>query len=612
MDMTAVLAAKPVVDNGLGAPFPPYVCWQTYSPDSSCKRVTIFFFLGRAMFAEGRNPEHTHHLLHRCGMVVLMVAVAAGVRVWPLEALGPHLAWLTFYPAVMIAAIYGGFLAGLLAAGLSCLVVAFGWPLLVAEPFIQGTAGMLGLAIFLLNSLLVCGVVEALHRARVRAGAAQKEAESLARARAESERFLKSIINAVPNMIGYWDKNLRFRFANEAYQEWHGKRPDAIIGMDVREMMGERLYGMNEPHIRRALAGEPQRFQRMLPKVDGSVGYILANYVPDIDASGEVKGIFIQASDVTELKAAQAQLELAASVYDATIEGIAVTDAQGVFISVNPAFTAITGYTAEEAIGQTPRLLKSNRHDQAFYAAMWKAIATEGRWRGDIWNRRKDGELYLERITITMIGHGQGEVSNYVSVFSDVTDIWQKDEYLRHLASHDALTDLPNRWLLMELLQRRIDVAAREQICLAVMFLDLDGFKQVNDTFGHNIGDDLLKEVGRRLQSLVRQTDVVARLGGDEFVIKLDNPADREEIAVIAKRIVSVINEPMDFGGHVLQVGTSIGIAVFPSDGAAAADLIKSADGAMYAAKAAGKNTFRFSADIPADEGGNPEAEEHP
>ena len=411
---------------------------------------------------------------------------------------------------------------------------------------------------------------------------------------AGNEQFLKSIIDAMPNMIGYWDTHLRFRFANQAYQAWFGKLPEAIIGTHIRNLMGEQLYALNEPHILKALAGEAQQFQRTLIKADGSVGHIVGNYVPDIGASGEVAGIFIIANDVTELKEAQAQLELAASVFESALEGITVTDAQGIILSVNPAFIAITGYQSDEAIGHSTRLLKSHHHDQAFYAAMWQEITTKGRWKGDLWNRRKDGGVYLQRMTITMIRDSFGNPMRYVSVFNDITDLWHKDEYLKHLAFHDALTDLPNRALLMERLDQQIAIAEREQFGMALMFLDLDRFKFVNDTFGHNVGDDLLKSVAQKLLAQVRQSDTVARLGGDEFVIQLRDPASKDELAQIAERIICVINEPMEFCGHKVQIGASIGIAMFPSDGNDSIELIQNADAAMYAAKDGGKNTFRF------------------
>ena len=275
-------------------------------------------------------------------------------------------------------------------------------------------------------------------------------------------------------------------------------------------------------------------------------------------------------------------------------DGITVTDAHGTILSVNPAFTRITGYSAEEVLGENPRLLKSNRHDKAFYAAMWQDINAKGRWEGELWNRRKNGDVYPERMVITAIFDAAGAAHRYVAVFNDITALWRKDEHVRHLAFHDALTDLPNRTLLLERLDRQIAMSTREHRELAVMFLDLDGFKPVNDTLGHEVGDDVLKVVAQRLLTVVRQTDTVARLGGDEFVIILDNPMNRDEVAHIASRILATVNEPMSLRGKTAQVGTSIGIAMFPADGETPADLIKNADTAMYAAKVAGKKNYRF------------------
>jgi len=197
-------------------------------------------------------------------------------------------------------------------------------------------------------------------------------------------------------------------------------------------------------------------------------------------------------------------------------------------------------------------------------------------------------------MTITVARDAAGEALRYVAVFRDITELWRKDEHIRHLAVHDALTDLPNRSLLMERLGRQIAMCEREQRELAVLFFDLDGFKTVNDTLGHVVGDDVLKAVAQKILVLIRQTDTIARLGGDEFVIMLDNPESREMVAQIASRIIATINEPMIFRGLTAQVGASVGIAMFPGDGSTAADLIASADTAMYAAKTCGKNTYRF------------------
>ena len=423
---------------------------------------------------------------------------------------------------------------------------------------------------------------------------ARHRAEASAVALAKAERFAKNIANAMPGMIAYWDKDLRCHFANPVYLEWFGKSPEAIIGSTLRDLLGESLFAQNEVYIRAALAGETQAFERRLIKADGSVGHTLSNYIPDLDPQGKVAGFYVWIADVTQLKHAEAELKLAASVFENTAEGIFVTDAEGIIRSVNPAFSEITGYSAEEAIGQTPRLMRSNRHDAEFHSAVWQEIISHGQWKGEIWNRRKSGEVFLEWQTITRMAGTQSQPTCYISLFHDVTDTWRKDEHLRHLAFHDALTDLPNRALLTERLERHMALAERERRGVAVLFLDLDRFKWVNDTLGHEVGDEVLKRVAQKLQALLRHTDTVARLGGDEFVILLDNPAHKNEVAEIAQRIIVSINEPMNFAEKIAQVGTSIGIALFPIDGKTPADLLKNADSAMYAAKNGGKNTYRF------------------
>ena len=418
----------------------------------------------------------------------------------------------------------------------------------------------------------------------------RKQAESIA----QSERFIRTITDTLPSLVAYWDNDARCRFANKAYLEWFGKAPEQVIGGTMMELMGDALFSLNEPYIRGVLSGETQQFERTLTKADGSMGYTLAHYIPDIDGHGEVAGFYALVTDVTPIKRSQAELQLAAVVYQNTAEAIMVTDTKGIIQSVNPAFVQITGYTVQEAVGQTPRLLRSHHHDQEFHASVWRQINEQGFWQGEIWNRHKNGGVFLEWQTITRITGIEGAPIRYLSVFHDITETWQKNEHHRYLAFHDALTNLPNRALLMERLERRIAMTGREPRGIAVIFLDLDRFKVVNDTMGHAVGDDLLIALGNKVQQLVRQADTVARLGGDEFVIKLDNPANRSEVVHIAERVIATINEPMDIQGQRVQVGTSIGIAMYPDDGKTAAELIKNADAAMYEAKRAGRNGYRF------------------
>ncbi len=531
------------------------------------------------------SPYIKHTLI-----ALLLVSFAAGLRVWPLQALESELAWLTFYPAVIAAALYAGLYAGLLATLLACLVVSFQWPLFAIHPFIENRFDVLRMAVFVITCGFISYLAETVHRMKK----ALRQAESESGASAKREQFIKSISDSMPSMIGYWDRNLRCLYANSAYREWFGKPPEDIIGTTFRDLAGEHLFALNEPYIRGALAGEPQRFERTLNKANGSVGHIIGHYIPEFGADATVKGFAIMANEVTVFKETEEKLKLAACVFENTLDGVLVTDADGVILSVNPAFVEITGYAVEEAVGQNPRILQSNRHDPAFYASMWKAIKTQGRWNGEIWNRRKDGGLYLERMTVSMVRDEDGQPIRYVSVFSDITALWRKDEHIKHLAFHDALTDLPNRTLLMDRINQQLLHSKREQCNLALMFLDLDGFKLVNDKFGHNVGDDLLKEVAKRLLALVRKSDTVARLGGDEFMFIFNNPKGKDEIEYVANRVVSSINEPIEVHGEVLQVGASVGISIFPADGLSAADLIRNADTAMYAAKRSGRNNICF------------------
>lgn len=425
---------------------------------------------------------------------------------------------------------------------------------------------------------------------------ARARAEAAARALAEREHFVKTITDAMPGLVAYWDRNLRCQFANKPYLEWFGKPPEEVVGMGMEALLGERVFALNEAHIRAVLAGQAQRFERTQEKADGSMGYSLTSYVPDFKTAQGVAGFFVLVTDVTPIKHAEAELRLAASIVQNAAEGIMVTDERGKILSVNPAFTTITGFPAEDALGHTPHILGSGRHDRAFFVDFWKTLSASGHWKGEMWNRRKTGEAYLQSQTITQIRGVQDAPVRYVSVFNDITERWQKDEDVRRLAFHDSLTGLPNRSLLLERLTQLVALTEREQRNVALLFMDLDRFKFVNDTLGHETGDEVLKAVAQKLQAVVRHTDTVARFGGDEFVILLDNPSNLNEVAHIAARIIDLVNKPMIFHGSAAYVGASIGIAMHPHGGRLPADLIKNADAAMYAAKTAGKNTYCFFA----------------
>ncbi len=312
-----------------------------------------------------------------------------------------------------------------------------------------------------------------------------------------------------------------------------------------------------------------------------------------IVADGIVVGAIATFVDITERKRVEAQLGLAAQVFEQSGEGIMITDAQCNIVMTNQAFTAVTGYSEAEVMGQNPRMRASGRHDRAFYSAMWGAIATQGRWQGEVWNRRKDGSVYPELISIIRVFDKKGEVSHYIGISSDITQHKAAQERIQRLAHFDPLTGLPNRVLLNDRVSHDLSAAKRHHTQVVVMFVDLDHFKNVNDTLGHRIGDELLIAVATRLKSVVRDVDTVSRQGGDEFVLVLPD-TDADGAVHVAGKLLEAVAQPYQIESFELTVTLSIGIAIYPGDGETFEVLAKCADAAMYRSKHDGRNTYRF------------------
>ncbi len=298
--------------------------------------------------------------------------------------------------------------------------------------------------------------------------------------------------------------------------------------------------------------------------------------------------------DITERKLAESEQELAASVFRNTLDGIMITDRNGTILRVNPAFSMITGYRTDEVVGQNPRLLRSGVQDEFFYQNMWSALLTTGIWQGELWNRRKDGEVFPVREHINAVVDDIGQTVRYISIFSDITEKKLSEERIYHLAHYDALTDLPNRTMFHSHFDQAVLRAKRTGKTLALIFLDLDGFKLINDTLGHQVGDALITEVAKRLREVVRLEDTVARLGGDEFTLLLEDLENPQDASKIAKKILDVITMPFLLEGREIVITTSIGISTYPEDGKDIATLLKHADTAMYRAKELGRNNYQF------------------
>jgi diguanylate cyclase (GGDEF)-like protein/PAS domain S-box-containing protein len=299
--------------------------------------------------------------------------------------------------------------------------------------------------------------------------------------------------------------------------------------------------------------------------------------------------------DISERKQTETQLRITASVFEAAREGITITDPSGNILDVNPAFTRISGYRRDEVLGKRPNMLASGKNDRHFYESMWTTLLQNGVWTGEIVNRRKSGEIYSEHLDIVAVRDATGRVKHYVGIFSDITKLKSHEAHLKHIAHHDSLTGLPNRLLLTDRLSQSLAQAQRGGLTLAVVYLDLDGFKPINDTYGHELGDKVLVEVAHRLAEGLRAGDTVARLGGDEFVILLLGISNIEECEFAIRRLLDSIAQPITLNGLSLSLSASLGISLYPDEGSDDADtLLRYADHAMYAAKAGGRNQFVF------------------
>ncbi|NMX57113.1 EAL domain-containing protein [Pseudomonas edaphica] len=292
------------------------------------------------------------------------------------------------------------------------------------------------------------------------------------------------------------------------------------------------------------------------------------------------------------LKENHERLQQAAAVFDCTREGVLVTDAQGLIVHVNRAFMEITGYSREDVMGERPSLFKSGRHSSNFYQQMFQTLERTGEWSGEIWNRRKSGEIYPQWQTIRVIHNDQGQVSHYVAVFSDISAIKDSEHELAHLAHHDPLTDLPNRLLFTDRAEQALASAQVHKRGCALLLMDLDHFKIINDSLGHNVGDQLLKAVGERLKGLFGPGVTLARLGGDEFAVLAESCPQVVQAAALAQRMLDAMKEPFVFDGNQLFISASIGISLFPSDALSAEQLLRNADSALFKAKSAGREGY--------------------
>ncbi len=524
---------------------------RNFSPEiqASCARVALGHCLCGRVAANGRTEYADHvderHDIHYPGMS------DHGHYSLPLMAAGEVLGVLVLYLPV-------------------------GHPRVTEEQeFLESVAGALA------------GV---LRRDRMEQAVAAKEAE------------IHLLLDSTAEAIFGVDNDWRCRFVNRACVELLGyDTTDELLGHPIHELIHHthvdgRPYPADDcPALPRANLRDKRHVENeVFWRKDGSpmpVEYWSHPVIHD----DRLVGAVVTFIDISQRKAAEDKLRLAAKVFDSTLEGVMVTDAENRILFVNRAFATITGYAEGELIGKTPSVLASGRHDAAFFQELWRQITEKGGWQGEIWNRNKAGAEYPEWLSISALKDEVGRVVNYVGVFADISQIKRSEAQLEYLAHHDPLTGLPNRALFQSRLDHAIDVSRRHDSGLALLFMDLDGFKNINDSLGHPAGDELLQAIASRLSDNLRTVDTLARLGGDEFVVLLEDLKEPNEAAVVAQNLLALLRLPFRLrGGQEVFSGASVGISLFPDDAVDATHLVRNADAALYQAKSQGRDTYRF------------------
>ena len=482
---------------------------------------------------------------------------------------------------IIVSALLGGLWPGVLATAISALGIAYyGMPPLHSFA-IEKSIDRLQWAFLIANGLAVSVLSERLRH-------------TLAKANAQ-RTLLDAVVSGTSDAVFVKDAEGRYLLINDAGAAMVGKPASDIVGQVDAALFPPDTAKLVIGNDRAVMAcGQNRTHEEHVVTQSGKSIVFLVTKGPIKDAQGHVTGLFGISRDITERKATELSLREAARVFESSHEGIMVVSPQRKITRVNPAFTHITGYSAQEAIGQSPRLLSSGHHDAGFFANIWQTLAQDGVWRGEVWNRRKDGEIYAGQLSISVVLDTAGAVQHYIGLFWDLTQIKAHEAELDHVAHYDPLTGSPNRRLLTERLEQAIEHAQRSHHTLAVCLLDLDGFKLINDRHGQLIGDQMLIGVADNLKLVLRDNDTLARLGGDEFVLLLSNLSSTDDTALILDRVQNAIAKPVIIGGELLSVSASIGVSLYPQDNSTPDALLRHADQAMFLAKAAGKNRYQL------------------
>ncbi|QYJ85501.1 EAL domain-containing protein [Shewanella mesophila] len=407
---------------------------------------------------------------------------------------------------------------------------------------------------------------------------------------------LQLFIDSIKEHIWMKDIAGRYIIVNHSVERAWGRPRDQIINRTDDEifdaMLAEAFVQGDHDSIVRGVQVTTAECQGLL--TDDKQSWLETTKVPVVSDDGILEGVIGITRNITSHKAAQEQLEMAASVFENSLEGVLITDAAGRIVEVHGAFTDITGFSRDEVIGKNPRIFNSGRHSKAFFEALWHSILTQGKWHGEVWNRRKSGAIFPERLTISSMYDDDDNVRYFVAVFTDISAQKQSEQELARLVYHDPLTQLPNRMTLSAQLEQELRHAKREEAELALIFIDVDLFKHINDSFGHVAGDTVLVELAQRLAAKLGNQGTLARLGSDEFVALLSHIESSDQVSLMVSQLREVFEAPFVFQGGAIRLTASMGIALYPGDGDNCDTLLSNADAAMHRAKTNGRNNYAF------------------
>lgn len=434
----------------------------------------------------------------------------------------------------------------------------------------------------------------------VQDGTGRSSAQAMHQRLIERERLLRVIFEDSNLGIALFDVDGRLEHANPHLARLFDSQVAALIGLAYLDLVHPLERAAAAAGTHKILSGELDAIQleRRYISQKKRAFWGQMNCRVMRDELNQVAGIVVVIEDISARRLTDNKLRLAIQVFNNSHEGIMISDCQNRIVSVNPAFSQITGYSEAEVIGRNISLLASDRHDPAFHRHIYDQIQAQGHWDGEIWNKDRGGRVHPEWMSVSASRNESGEITHYISIFSDITERQQREQHIRHLAQYDFLTNLPNRALLLDRLQQELVSAQRHQKQFAVMFIDLDNFKPINDRYGHAVGDALLCEVACRLKAHVRANDTVARQGGDEFIILITDLEDTEQMQQLADKLRAIIAQPYSLQGHEVAITLSIGVAIYPEHGTDIDTLIHNADSAMYRAKANGRNGLECHPEI--------------